>query len=195
MNNRNSQIGGYILAGGKSSRMGTDKGLMRLNDKCLIEYSIEKLQTVFNNVVIVSNNQEYKKFGLEVIPDVLNDIGPAGGIYTAFGHSTTEYNFITSCDMPFISSDAIDFLIPSADSSQIVVPDHGRIEPLFGLYATSCKTKWLEVVHQGVIKLQDVIKYFPHLRINVKNHPLFKEPFFMNINTRDEYLLALNQKK
>jgi len=189
MNNRNSQITGYILAGGKSSRMGTDKGLMRLNDKFLIEYSIEKLQSVFNNVVIVSNNQEYKKFGLEVIPDALLDIGPAGGIYTALEHSTTSHNFITSCDMPFISSEAIEFLISSTDS-QIVIPDHGRLEQMFCVYATSCKTKWLELAQQGIIKLQELITHFSITRIDVLNHPLFNEPFFMNINSREEFLVA-----
>jgi len=191
---RNSQITGYILAGGKSSRMGTDKGLMRLNDKFLVEYSIEKLQSVFNHVVIVSNNHDYKKFGLEVIPDALPDIGPAGGIYTALEHSATTHNFITSCDMPFITSEAIEFLISSADS-QIVIPDHGRIEPMFCVYATSCKSKWFQLVQQGIIKLQDLITHFSNTKIDVVNHPLFKEPLFMNINSREEFQMAERMTK
>jgi molybdenum cofactor guanylyltransferase len=189
MKSRNSQITGYILAGGKSSRMGTDKGLMQLNDKHLIEYSIEKLKAVFNKVVIVSNNPEYKKLGLEVIPDELLDIGPAGGIYTALAHSATTHNFITSCDMPFITPEAINFMISNLDSS-IVIPNQGKLEPLFAVYATSCKTKWLQLVQQGIVKLQELITHFPCNRINIANHPLFNESFFMNINNREEFLRA-----
>jgi molybdopterin-guanine dinucleotide biosynthesis protein A len=126
---------------------------------------------------------------LEVIPDSLINIGPAGGIYTALNHSTTTYNFITSCDMPFISSEAIHFMISRLDSP-IVIPDHGQLEPLFGLYATSCKIKWLELVNQGIIKLQELITHFPYNRINVESHPLFSESFFLNVNSREEFLVA-----
>ncbi|MCX6312923.1 MAG: NTP transferase domain-containing protein, partial [Bacteroidetes bacterium] len=72
-------ITGFILAGGKSSRMGTDKGLIIFNEETIIQQVIAQLKPVVNNLVIVSNNTTYEKFGLEVIGDIIKDIGPAGG--------------------------------------------------------------------------------------------------------------------
>ncbi len=56
-------VNGYILAGGKSSRMGQDKGLMLFNQKPLVQYVLQSLQTVVNKVIIVANNPAYEQFG------------------------------------------------------------------------------------------------------------------------------------
>ena len=85
-----NNISGYILAGGKSSRMGSDKGLMLLNKKAVIQHAIEQLEKSVKNIFIISNNIEYEKFGFKLIPDLIKDIGPAGGIYTALKHTHTN---------------------------------------------------------------------------------------------------------
>ena len=78
MDKKVNNINGYVLAGGKSSRMGKDKGMIIYNGKAIIEYIIEQLKPLVNKLVIVSNNFEYEKFGVEVINDLLKDIGPVG---------------------------------------------------------------------------------------------------------------------
>ncbi|QBN18015.1 molybdenum cofactor guanylyltransferase [Flavobacterium nackdongense] len=187
-------ITGYILAGGKSSRMGTDKGLLLFEGKPMIQYVIEQMQPIFSKVVIVSNNPEYEKFGFEVIPDLIKDSGPAGGIYTALNHSDTKLNFMVSCDMPFVTAAAIEFVIKNSEESQIVLLENkARIEPLFGIYAKDCEPIWLELMEQKVIKLQEMVLRFQLKTIPVENNEIFATSFFKNINTKEDLNNALNR--
>ena len=183
----------YILAGGKSSRMGTDKGLLLIEGKAMVQYVIEQLQPIFSKVVIVSNNPEYEKFGLEVIPDLIKDIGPAGGIYTALKHSDAQLNFIVSCDMPFITKEAIEFIFKTRKESQIVLlKNQGNLDPLFGLYAKDCETVWLQLIHQKIIKLQEMVLHFNLQTIAIENNTIFNQPIFKNINTKADFNNLLN---
>lgn len=185
---------GYILAGGKSSRMGTDKGLLLFEGKAMIQYVIEQMQPIFEKLVIVSNNPEYEKFGLEVIPDLIKDIGPAGGIYTALDHSEAKLNFMVSCDMPFVTQEAIAFIVKNADENQIVLLENqGKLEPLFGLYAKDCEAVWVQLIQQKKVKLQEMVSYFKLKIIPIENNEIFAASFFKNINTKEDFNNALNR--
>lgn len=193
-NKNNNSINAYILAGGKSSRMGRDKGLMLFKGRPLIQYVIEQLEPTVKRVVLVANNPAYKDFGLEVIEDTIRGIGPAGGIYTALKHTDASPNFIVSCDMPFITTAAIEFIIRSSFQSQITLPvHHQRIEPLCGIYLKECLTKWYELVRQNIVRLNDMITYFKLLKLNVDNNELFSDTLFQNINTQYDFENALNK--
>ena len=194
MDSKNKNTNGYILAGGKSSRMGTDKGLLLFEGKAMIQYVIEQMQPIFDKLVIVSNNPEYEKFGLEVIPDLIKDIGPAGGIYTALNHSDSQLNFMVSCDMPFVTQEAIAFIVKNADENQIVLLENiGKLEPLFGVYSKECEEKWLQLIQQGKFKLQDMVLHFKVKTIPVENNEIFAASFFKNINTKEDFNNALNR--
>ena len=194
MNTKTKHINGYILAGGKSSRMGTDKGLLLFEGKPMIQYVIEQMQPIFDKLVIVSNNPEYAKFGLEVIPDLIKDIGPAGGIYTALHQSETKLNFMVSCDMPFVTAAAIEFVIKNTNDSQIVLLENqGKMEPLFGMYSKECEEIWLELIEEGKVKLQEMVLHFKWKTIPVENNEIFKESFFKNINNKEDLNNALNR--
>src|SRR5688572_33465590 len=113
--NHASNITAFILAGGKSSRMGTDKGLVPFRGKEMIRWSIDLLQPIFNDVYLVANRPEYAKFGLPVLSDMLHEKGPIGGIYTALTSSNTTWNFIMACDMPFMNNQVIHKLISDCE--------------------------------------------------------------------------------
>lgn len=192
MDTHRKQIKAYILAGGKSSRMGTDKGLLLIEGKAMIQYVIEQMQPIFENLVIVSNNPEYEKFGLEVIPDLIKDIGPAGGIYTALKHSDSQLNFVVSCDMPFVTKEAIEFIVTNSNESQIVLLENqGKLEPLFGIYSKDCEPIWLELIEEGNVKLQEMVKNFKLSTNPVENNKIFAASFFKNINTKADFDSAL----
>jgi molybdenum cofactor guanylyltransferase len=180
-------VTGYILAGGKSSRMGADKGLLLFEGKSMIHYVIEQMQPIFDKLVIVSNNPEYEKFGLEVIPDLIKDIGPAGGIYTALHHSKTKLNFMVSCDMPFVTAAAIEFIVNNTSDAQIVLLENQeKMEPLFGMYSKECEEIWLKLIEEGKIKLQDMVLHFKFKPISIANKEIFSAKFFKNINTKED---------
>ena len=185
---------GYLLAGGKSSRMGEDKGLMLFKGKPVVQYVIDALVPVVNEVVIVSNNPAYEIFGLKVIADDIKEVGPAGGIAAALQHSIAENNFVIGCDMPFVNSAAIEQLIENSEGWQITLPIHnGQLEPLFGVYRTECEDEWLRLVKEGMVKLHELVKHFSLQQLNVDHDVVFTEKIFMNINTRQEFESALKQ--
>ncbi len=192
--NKINHINAYILAGGKSSRMGTDKGLLLFNNKPIVQRIIEQLSPAVNEVIIVSNNHEYEQFGLPVIEDLIKDIGPAGGIHAALSHTQTEQTFIVSCDMPFIAANAVTYVMQYATHSQIVLPlFHGKIQPLFGVYSRQCLPKWKQLIERGIIKLQEMVTYFDLLKLDNQKNELFHDLLFTNINNEDDFQNALKQ--
>lgn len=192
MINKIRKINGYILAGGKSSRMGTDKGLLDFNGKPITQTIIEQLQPAVNKIIIVSTNAEYEKFGLEVVPDLIKDKGPAGGIHAVLSHTDAEQTFVMSCDMPNITTLAIQYMIAQSTNSEITLPvHHEKTEPLFGMYSKKCLPLWQQLIEQGMIKLQEMVTHFKLLKIDVDNNELFNDFLFLNINDKNDLQNAL----
>lgn len=174
--------------------MGTDKGLLNFKGKPLVLKVIEQLQGAVHKTVIVSNNPEYEKFGLEVIPDLIQAKGPAGGIHAALSHTDSEQNFVVSCDMPFITTAAIQYMIKNASQSQITLPLYQtKMQPLFGVYSKECLPLWQELIQQKIVKLQEMITHFKLLELNIDKNELFPNLFFININDKNDFQKALNQ--
>ena len=100
-------IGGYVLAGGRSSRMGQDKGLLVLDGKPLVEHAVAKLKRLCAAVSILSGKGELEKYG-RVVPDNVGGYGPLGGIEAALGDSEYAWNLILPVDMPFLPTRLLD---------------------------------------------------------------------------------------
>lgn len=187
-------INGYILAGGRSSRMGTDKGLLILNGKAIVQKIIDQLQPAVDKTVIVSNNADYEKFGLDVIPDLIKDKGPAGGIHAALSNTDSDQIFVVSCDMPNITTNAIQYIVEQASHSQITLAlAHGKTEPLFGVYSKESLPIWQKLIEEGMIKLQEMVTHFELMQINIENNELFNDLLFLNINDKNDFQKALKQ--
>lgn len=101
-----------ILAGGKSSRMGFDKQFLRLRDKYIIEMIIEKLQSVFNEIILVTRRpEEYAKYGFKLVEDEVRGFGPLAGIHVGLKSSGSMYNYVVACDMPFLNLKYIKYMM------------------------------------------------------------------------------------
>lgn len=125
----------YILAGGKSSRMGEDKGLIIFNQQALITYVLNAFRKISDDIVIVTNKDAYKQFGYELIKDEIAAIGPIGGIYSALLHAKEQNEiFICACDMPLIQTKAIELMIANYKNKSIVASYLEKTQPLFGIY-------------------------------------------------------------
>ncbi len=181
---RKRDISAFILAGGASSRMGTDKGLMDVGGKPMVEHVIDVLRGCFDDLFIVSNNDDYKKFGLPVYHDVIPGMGPLSGIHTGLTISRNDWNLIVACDMPFINRESAGILIQSARTGSAVIPYfNNKPEPLFGLYHKSALPTILDFADKGVYKLQSLLLSLPHTRIDIDPKPAGTTHPFMNINT------------
>ena len=178
-------ITGIILAGGKSSRMGTDKGFLLLNNKPFLQYSIEALKPLVEEILIVSDNKSYDVFGFKRINDITKNAGPVAGICSGLEASTTEYNLILSCDIPLISSDLLQKIINNIDdtSEVIQVESNGKSMPLIAMYKKKVTSTFKTLLLGNERRLRVAIK-----NCKSKNIVLEKKYEFstMNVNTQTE---------
>jgi molybdenum cofactor guanylyltransferase len=110
----------FILAGGRSSRMGTDKSLLRFGDSTLIESAVDRLRMVTANVAIVSPRNDLVRYA-PVIHDIHPDRGPLGGIHAALASSGHELNVMLAVDMPLVDPELLKRLLAVARESQTLV--------------------------------------------------------------------------
>ena len=99
------RISGFILAGGKSSRMGTDKVLLVFQEKPLIKHMIGLIRSMCDMVAISGQNSDYTSFGIELVPDLNSDCGPIAGIFSALKYSVSDWNLFISVDVPFVNDE------------------------------------------------------------------------------------------
>jgi molybdenum cofactor guanylyltransferase len=129
-------VTGFVLAGGKSSRMGQDKAFLQLEGRTLLAHALELTQAVTGNAWIVGSAEKFAAFG-SVLEDRYPGRGPLAGIHAALASTRTELNLITAVDMPFLELDFLRYLITQARASQavVVVPRAGgRLQPLCAIY-------------------------------------------------------------
>jgi len=149
------QITGIILAGGQSTRMGTDKALIQINGKTLLENAIAICKPHCQKIIISSNNSGHELFGYEIIPDEIKNCGPLGGIYSCLKKSDTDWNFVLSVDAAFVPVSFVQFLISETGNFDAVVPVHqnGK-EPLIALYHKNCVSVIREKIELNDFKMQ-----------------------------------------
>ncbi|MDC0338002.1 molybdenum cofactor guanylyltransferase [Flavobacteriales bacterium] len=191
------QATGIILAGGKSSRMGEDKGLVLLNGKPMIQYVIEALKEVVSNIIIISNNASYNKFGVPVYSDIIKNKGPVGGIYTGLYHSTTELNFCISCDVPMVSSDFIFWLLNKSGNASVTLPMcKDKVHQMIGVYSKQVLSYFKESAEKEHLKLSQVNKDMDCKIIDIeKEYANFDDLIFSNINTKNELISIAHESK
>jgi molybdopterin-guanine dinucleotide biosynthesis protein A len=94
-------IDAYVLAGGRSSRMGRDKALLELAGKPLVAHALTKLRRIGEDVAILSNNDELAQFA-PVVKDLHPDCGPMSGIEAALAHARHDWSLVVPVDVPFL---------------------------------------------------------------------------------------------
>ena len=134
----NKNVTGFVLAGGKSTRMGSDKAALPLDGRTLLEHALATLGQVCREVVILGPRQLYGNYGAAVVEDIFPGCGPLSGIHAALSHTGTEFNLIIAVDTPFLSAEFLSFIAERAVSSGAVVctPEIGGYrQPLCSVYS------------------------------------------------------------
>jgi len=186
-------ITGIVLSGGKSRRMGKEKGLCEFRGKPLISYAIEVMESLCETVIISANNQleKYEKLGYQVITDEYQEVGPLGGLYSCLKQSETEINLVLSCDTPFITKELFVELLQFSKHFDAVVPRHsnGFVEPLTALYHRSALLQMEQQLSAGRYKMIDLLD-----KINTKyvaigsGNPGLHVSVFHNLNSPEDLL-------
>lgn len=183
-----AQIGGIILAGGKSSRMGEDKAFILFRRKMLIEYSLNLVQKFCNPILISANSNEYERFGFPVINDEETGCGPLGGIYSCLQQSDTDWNFVLSVDSPFVESEFIHSLILHIGNFDAVVPfsEKGK-EPLIALYHKNSLAVIEKMLKSNNFKMHNLLRTintkFVDSQFWVEKYP----QLFRNLNRPEDF--------
>ncbi len=188
-----SNIGCAILAGGENRRMkGINKAFIKINKNSILDNIFLRLRLVFDDIIIVTNNPdeyfEYKDTDT-IISDIVKNIGPLGGIYSALQHTTYAAIFVVACDMPYLNVELIQNQIAtfSIEKPDILVPRIGQnIEPLHAIYSKKIKKKLLDFINQ---KNNNKIRRF-YENVDVKFFDLpnteKNKKSFININSFDD---------
>ncbi len=180
-----NSITGIVLAGGKSSRMGSDKSELKFRNQTFIEHSIKALEGITSDIIIVSNNEKHDSLGYTRINDVITDFGPVAGIYSGLFNSKTTYNIVLSCDIPLINTSTLQQLINAIDgkSDSIQFEYQNKTTPLIALYTKNCLSKFKHALENKVHRLQSVVN-----TCNPKNILLSEKDatHIQNINTQED---------
>jgi len=190
---------GAILAGGQSKRMGKDKLFLELNNKKLIEHTIDKVKKYLKKVIIITNqdNEFFSKNNLTTVKDcVEGQLGPLVGILTAMKWAKENLNKCSwiatfPCDTPFFPESIIKSFIEESEKKESIIlcaSSHGRKHNIFGLWSLDLYDKLQDdLINKKVRKVQDWTEKnkIKNLEFKFKDY----DPFF-NINTHEDLEFA-----
>lgn len=182
-----SQTSWVILAGGQATRMGgNDKGLIKLNNKPLIEHVIERLQPQASQILINANRNfdKYSHYGTVISDSFTGFPGPLGGIHSGLVNAQTDWVGFVPCDSPLISDDLVErFCHAVNDESDIIVAHDGEhSQPVFTLYHKRVLPKLTAFLKRGDRKIILLYNDCHTDYVDFSDSP----QCFVNLNTPDE---------
>ena len=178
-------ITAFILAGGRSSRMGQDKAFLEFEGKSLLDRALLLAHSVTRDVRIVGPASKFSAFGI-VVEDTFHDRGPLGGIHAALNATSRDLNLIIAVDMPFLSEQLLTFLVKRARASDAVVTiprTPSGWEPLCAIYRRSFAAVAEAALKSGENKID---RLFSSLKLNTitqEDLQSFASNRFRNLNT------------
>lgn len=184
-------VTGVILAGGTSTRMGTNKALLKVDGVCLIEGIYRKLKILFKEVLIVTNTPGiYDFLPCKKVPDLYPGIGSIAGLHSGLFNSSSNCVFITACDMPNIDIELIRQLYKNHGNQNATIPfSQGGQEPLHAFYSRNCLPIFTTAIENGERKILECIEKIDAKLISWETIQTFQgaEKSFLNVNTPDEF--------
>ncbi len=147
---------GFVLAGGQSSRMGSDKALLKLDGEALISRGLRKLRYVCPETAIAGGAAGLETFG-RVISDLTPGCGPLGGIVSALEQSRFEWNLFLAVDLPLVPEGVLRALLAAAGGAEpVVLAQSGeRVQPLCGVYSRRALPVLRAELAAGRLKMKD----------------------------------------
>jgi molybdopterin-guanine dinucleotide biosynthesis protein A len=199
MNGTAPGLAAFILAGGKSTRMGADKAFVALDGCTLLTRALAIAQTVSSDVRIVGDPAKFAHFA-PVVEDVFRGCGPLGGIHAALRMSYAELNLILAVDLPFVSQALLEYLIRRARNSRSTVTVAKTIEgwqPLCAVYRREFADAAEQSLRQERYKI-DTLFTAPQTQVIEENELSvagFSTTMFRNLNTQEDLANAAERQR
>lgn len=177
---------GFVLVGGRSSRMGRDKARLPVRSHLLVEDVAAKVAKIAGNVMLVGDPVKYSDLPFECIPDLHPGFGPLAGIEAALAAAKAELNLITACDLPGLAPQWLECLLAAArGSSRLCLaaedPD-GTVHPLCAVYRSACLPLVQDALSAGRLKALHLLDTLDVLTVKIPA-PL------QNVNTPEDWRL------
>jgi molybdopterin-guanine dinucleotide biosynthesis protein A len=194
-----SDLSGFVLAGGRSSRMGSDKAFLQFDGRTLLARALDRLCAVAPEVRIVGPHAKFGAYGA-VVEDVYTGRGPLAGIHAALSSSTRELNLVLAVDLPFITESLLRFLVEQARASDAVVTVPriaGGFQPLCAVYRRRFVSVTAAALEAGKNKIDAL---FTAATTRVLEEPelsrfAFGAAMFENLNTPEDLRRVIPEKK
>lgn len=183
-------LAAFILTGGKSTRMGTDKCYVTLDGRTLLARALDLARSITAEVYIVGERPEFATFA-PVVEDIFPNCGPLGGIHAALSASQKELNVILAVDVPFVSFALLQFLISRArgsDAAVTVAHAGGHWQPLCAVYRREFALVAEQALRAGHYKIDALFDQVKLQAISAEEleGAGFAPTIFRNLNTPEE---------
>lgn len=177
------EVTAVILAGGKSSRMGRDKGLAEFNGKPLVQFAIDACRQLTKEIFISVGNADYRRFGFPLVPDNFKERGPIGGIEAGLVAAKTPGILVCPCDMPGISLNFLKLILQKTAGKNAVVAasGKGKIFPVLGYFSKTALPVIQNQIQKGDFKLMALLK-----ELNAGTVVVTNEDELLNINCPED---------
>lgn len=190
-------LSAVILAGGKSSRMGENKALLRMGAKTMLEHAALLAGSLFEETFIIVR-PGFKLPALDLAgalirEDFVGGRGPLAGLYTGLCHSQTRAVCALSCDMPFLDEETLTFLVNSRheeDEAVLFEDAEGREHPFPGIYARASRHWARLLLDHGGDSMRRFLQVVTSRSILI---PADKMKSLYNMNTREDYEEVLSE--
>ena len=184
----------FILAGGKSTRMGTDKAFVLLDGRTLLARMLDLARQVTSDVRIVGDPVKFAPFA-PTIEDIFPGCGPLGGIHAALRSSPTDLNVILAVDVPFVSLALLAFLISRArnsDANVTLARAAGGFQPLCAVYRRSFADAAEKALRSGRYKIDALFDQINTLIVGEEELESagFSPRIFRNLNAPQDLAAA-----
>lgn len=184
---RLSSCVGIVLAGGKSSRFGSNKALARVGSSSFVEHLYQLMNEVFEKTYVVLHEASSQFSKMNTLLDIYPDGGPLNGIYSALMATEAPAIFVCACDLPMIRKQDIEHLLNQwqPDSSAVVYRRNKRWEPLCGIYPRKLIRVLPKFLDAGYFRLQDFLNQVGALGVEYPGQDSVDS--LLNINTPEDY--------
>jgi molybdopterin-guanine dinucleotide biosynthesis protein A len=184
-------MAGIVLSGGENRRMGADKAFLKIDGIPMVEHILRALKGIFDKIIIVTNAPRlYTAYDVTVVTDASDKRGPLTGIYSGLLNTADEYNFVVACDMPFLNTGLISYMMGLAAGYDIVLPRIGGLpEPLHAVYHRGLLPLIENRIRQDARQIQGIfgesrVRYVTEEEIDRYDR---ERRSFINLNTPLEY--------
>ena len=168
---------GFILTGGRSSRMGRDKAALPLGGGTLVEHVAACVGVAAGRVTLVGAPERYVALGLRAVADRYENCGPLGGVCTALAITQADWNLIVACDMPAVTAGFLGEMLATAETSgaDCLVPESAYgLHPLCAVYHRRTLAVARRQILNKCLKMHDFlaslrIRKFPTAEVLVEN--------------------------